>query len=235
MNRKSFDIEGEKYQFNKEAFRLIQKGMKKSGESGEAFQTRIAEKLNVSTHTVHNWLYGSGGPSDIEMIKNLALVIGDINYKALLQERKEGCEGMKITDRQLDSLKRIYDAVIDYLGEFMETNGFSSYWIDEEAYLLSSNYDREARVEEIVDNAINKVIYTVKKEFFELHNLEIYEQIEDFLYDKLYESISGKKTEPFYRMEHGEERADGTRILQVEEEYLLILDGFNSLLEPYMP
>lgn len=125
---KIFKIDGKNVQFDSASFKeLFISCRKKAGMSVLEYETELGESLCVSTNAIHNWRFGMNGPPDVETIKQLAACLGISDYKLLLKDGKENVV-MQISERQKDSLKRIYDAVIEYLDKFQRTDGFNDYW-----------------------------------------------------------------------------------------------------------
>lgn len=84
----------------------------------------LADKLFVSSSAIHNWRFGSNGPASIDLIKNAAKYL-KADYMTLLRKNKEIKEMEKLSTLQIESLKRIYDAIIDFLDDFDKTDGFT--------------------------------------------------------------------------------------------------------------
>ena len=62
------------------------------------------------------------------MIKAIADLFGIKNYKIFLRERSNIVKNW--TEKQENSVKRVYDAVIDFLFEFEQTMGFNDLYVD---------------------------------------------------------------------------------------------------------
>ena len=155
-NMKIFNIDGKNMRFDSDVFnRHFTEQRKKKKISVLDYEIEIGEALSVSSSAVNNWRFSANGPSDMERIKQLADYIGIRDYKLLLKETEENTV-MKISERQKDSLKHIYDAVIEYLDKFMMTNGFNDYWIEYvDDGVKPSNV--EERLYEIAKNELHKV------------------------------------------------------------------------------
>ena len=125
---KNFIIDGKNMQFDSVSFKeLFTSGRKKADKSVLEYETELGDALSVSNNAIHNWRFGMNGPSDLETIKQLAEYLDISDYMLLLKDGKENMV-MQISERQKDSLKRIYDAVIEYLDKFQQSDGFNSYW-----------------------------------------------------------------------------------------------------------
>ena len=125
---KKYIVNGKAKQFDSFAFKkLFDERSNKLGISKLEYEMKLGELLCVSYNAIHNWRFGNNGPSDIDIIKKLANCLEICDYELLLVDRKDDII-MKITERQKDSLKRIYDAIIEYLDRFRQTDGFNNYW-----------------------------------------------------------------------------------------------------------
>lgn len=125
---KNFIIDGKYMQFDSVSFKdLFTSGRKKADMSVLEYETELGEALSVSSNAIQNWRFGMNGPSDLETIKQLAECLDISDYMLLLKDGKENMI-MQISERQKDSLKRIYDAVIEYLDKFQQSDGFNNYW-----------------------------------------------------------------------------------------------------------
>ncbi len=103
---KSISIDGQVYQFDSEIFRKLFdefKGKRKTLD----YEIELGDMFSVSGDAIHNWRFGANGPSDLDAIKEIAEYFGLSDYKKLL--KKEDDTVMQISERQKDSLKRIYD------------------------------------------------------------------------------------------------------------------------------
>lgn len=230
---KNFMIDGKNMQFDSVPFnKLFTYGRKKTGMSVLEYETELGEVLSVSSSAIHNWRFGMNGPSDLETIKQLAECLDISDYLLLLKDGKENMI-MQISERQKDSLKRIYDAVIEYLDEFQRTDGFNNYWHD----LCKQGVEPknvENRIYEIAEIEQHKVELVLSKEYIELHKLPVYSRIEEFVYDDLCEIYNGKLSYA-YRFEAPIERVDGTRdTITTDEDYTLALMKINDILKVYM-
>lgn len=187
---KTFIIDNRPMRFNSVSFeRFFKAKQKKLGISVLDYEFELGEKLSVTNHAIHNWRFNSNGPSDIASIKLLADYLDISDYKLLLQKGDEKI--MKISERQKDSLKRIYDAIIDYLDKFEKTNGFNDLWFDFDDENVSSNYI-ENRLYDIAENELRKIDLIIKKEYIELYKLPIYDQLREYVWEDLCDTYNDK-------------------------------------------
>lgn len=230
---KVFNVDGISMQFDSEAFNIFFKNSKKREEIRILdLETNIGDNLGVSRDAVHSWRFGQNGPADIDMIKKLAEYMGLTDYKKLLKERKEEVV-MQITERQKDSLKIIYDAIIDFLITFDETDGFNDFWHKFVDMGVPPEHV-ESRLYDVAEEEQRKVIHVLQKEYIVIHKLEIYPKLEEYVYDDLCD-IYNEKLSYAYRFEAGVENVDGTRTtVTTSEDYTAALNKINDLLDPYM-
>lgn len=230
-NTQTYTIENIDYMFDKNVFKDLFNRMRK-GRNVAEFEEELANEIGVGISTVHSWRVGDNSPSDIEKVKDLATSLKLSSYEVLLK-KKEGIKTMQISERQKDSIKRIYDAIIDFFDYFEQTNGFNDLWFD-----ICDRYNNSRQIEDalyrIADKAQQKCILVVKKEYIELFRLDLYEQLEEFVYDYLLDMYNAKLSYG-YRFEAGVENVDGSRYtLTTEEELTKAYKIVNELLEPYM-
>lgn len=95
-----------------------------------------------------------------------------------------------LTSLQQQSLKKIYDAIIDFLDDFNNTDGFTgTLW-----YVLENGGSKnpEQAIYEYAENQIEKVKKVFLKEYFYLHHTDVYEKIDAFIENDLYDTFDGK-------------------------------------------
>ena len=130
-------------------------------------------------------------------------------------------------------MKRIYDAIIEYLDTFQRTDGFNDYW-----YNLAEQGTKTEYIEdllyEIAEKEQHKVELVLSKEYIELHKLPVYGRLEEYVCDDLCEIYNGKLSYA-YRFEAPVENVDGTRGgVTTSEDYTRALKKINDVLENYM-
>ena len=228
-NTKIFTIDNSEYQFNFSAFNIMfnkhcQFCRIKKGD----FEEELAEKLNVSSSAVHNWRNINNGPSELEMIKILSDIF-KIEYKNLLKEIGKDIPKMKYEQCQLESIKRIYDAIIIFLEKFLNTDGFNELWIE----FIDKGINNEFIEDKLYDYAmkqIDNVNLILKQEYFYLHNLSIYDNLNTFINDDLINTFDGKLSYA-YRFESLVEDNNGNRGTTTSEDYLKALNKINGIIE----
>ena len=227
IKMKIFDIDGKKYKFSNskflEHFNYYRKHKYKNKIiKSEILEQSLAENLCVEKATVHSWKFGPSGPCDLDIIKKLSELLQLDNYLYLLKEDKTI---MKLTNAQLDSAKKIYDAFVEFLHEFDITGGFTnSMWNNFEDM---GSKDPEKDIYNYVDKLIEKINLVIRKEYFYLHDLPIYNDFIEFLNEDLYNTFEGKLSYA-YRFEAISEGHPTT-----QEDYLKAMDKLNSIIEKY--
>ena len=136
INEKQMTFSCQKF---KEVFRAYRKSKKKSVSDQI---DDLAKGLKVNYSTVENWYKGKNGPQDMEMIKDLAAALEVDDYMILMEEIDGGEKMYKLTDRQKDASKRIYDVLIWFLEEFRNSDGLSCFCEDEAFERLTQMQER---------------------------------------------------------------------------------------------
>jgi len=124
-NTRIFEIDNEQFQFNLQTFsKLFDEYRKKHGLRVGELENVLADNLSVTSDAVHNWRSGFNGPGDIETIQKIARELNIVDWKILLKVR--GAKLMSdLSDKQIESVKKIYDSLIDFLIWFDETDGIT--------------------------------------------------------------------------------------------------------------
>ena len=231
-NTKTFNIDGIFMQFDSIAFdKFFKTNQKKQGYRVLDYEVELGDKLNVSNNAIHNWRFGTNGPVDVDTIKELAKYLSINDYKLLLKKGRD--KTMTVTERQKDSLKRIYDAVIEYLDKFDRTDGFNDIWHDLAEQGNDPKYI-EDMLYELAESEVHKVDLVIKKEYIEIHKLPVYDQLREYVWEDLYDTFDGKLSYA-YRFEAPVEKVDGTPSgITTDEDYNKALKRINELLEVYM-
>lgn len=229
---KMFNVDGVNMQFDSEAFNMFFTNIrKKKGLKVLDLELRIGDEVGVSRDAVHSWRFGQNGPADLDIVKSLAVFLEISDYRLLLKERKVNMT-VQITERQRDSLKKVYDSVIEFLNDFKETDGFNDFWGDFEEKGYKSECIENA-IYEVAMNKQRKVCLVLQKEYIIIRNLDIYPKLEEYVEDDLCNIYNGK-LEYAYRFEAGVLNADGTRdTVTTMEDYVITLEKINDLLDPY--
>lgn len=230
---RTYEIEGKTYEFDISMFNRIIESYKKNNDIKKSsdFQSLFCEKMNIGESTYRSWKSGNNAPSTMEDINKVATFF-ECNSNLLLKEKLE--ENMtKATERQKDSLKRIYDAVIKYLDRFYSTSGFNDLWADYIDQGFSAK-QIENTLYDIAEREIHKVQFVVDQEYIELFRLDdVYQQLNDYITDCLIETYNDKLSYG-YRYEAPVATINGGQSgVTTDEDYIIALKQINELLEPY--
>lgn len=115
---RTFHIDGNDYSFDFSVLhRFFESYQKKNSFLITEAEQNIADAISVSKDTIHSWRFKKNAPADIDTIKQLAEFFG-IKDCLVLLNKKIGEDTMVANDRILDSLKKIYDAIILYLDDY---------------------------------------------------------------------------------------------------------------------
>ena len=221
MTTRKIIINNNIYYFNFEIFNdLFTNKCKNDKIQKSELEFNLAEFVNKSTDAIHNWRFIQNGPSDLETIKLIAIFFGINNYDILLEEKEKKYSMKKFNDLEILSLKRIYDAVIDYLEIFRQSNGFNDYWFD----IKKEPNQREDVLYDIAIKEVEKVQLVYKKEYMLLRNTKIYNELGNFINNDLYDIFDGKLSYA-YRFEATNEEQPTT-----DEDYYKALNKINNII-----
>ena len=225
-----FDINGQKMQFDTYIFRhyffrYCQPKDQPRKSVGDTEQL-LGDSVHVSKDAVHQWRFGNNGPSTIETVKAIAEFLQIADYTNLMTEYKEENKTMYSVEQQ-KSFKRIYDAIIEFLEEFDNTYGFNDLWFEFEKQGCK---DPEEAIEEYADKLLDKIWLIYNKEYFYLHDDEIYNKIGDYIRDVLYNTYH-QKCSFAYRFEAPVETVDGKPSgVRLDEDYVIAISKINDLI-----
>lgn len=224
---KSFSIGTENYRFDSASFNTY---FKKHASQNEikigSLEEEIADKLYVTTSTIHNWRCGSNGPGTLELIKNLANALSISDYMNLLKKNVEVNKMEEYATLKIESIKRIYDAVIDFLNDFYNTDGFTgALWYE---FKRNGSSDPEEDIFDYAENKIRAVSLVLQKEYFYLHDTKVYSELCEYVDNNLRETFDGKLGYA-YRFEA---IADGNPTTQ--DDYNKALKRINEIIEQYI-
>lgn len=130
----------------------------------------------------------------------------------------------KLTDLQLMSAKKIYDAVIDFLDRFDQTYGFC--YLSRDG--IRSEEEAESKNEEEADRMVDAIHLLLDKEYFFLHGTEILREYTNFIEDELPSIFRGKCSVTLRSAE--EKNGEST----VDSDYTKALVGANRIIEKYI-
>ena len=224
MSTRKIIINKNIYYFNFDIFNeLFRKKCKKEDIKKMKLELELSKFVNKGSDAIHNWRFKKNGPSDLETINLIANFFEISDYYILLNEKEKIYSMRKLNDLETLSLKRIYDAIIDYLEIFQQSNGFNDYWFD----LKEKPSQREGILYDIATKEVGKVELIYKKEYMILGNTKIYEEIGDFIYNDLYDTFDGKLSYA-YRFEATPEEQPTT-----DEDYYKALNKINNIIDKF--
>lgn len=224
-NNTVFAIGNEKYQFNCFLFnQCVDRYATTMKIKKSKLESSLADKLFVSSSAIHNWRFGSNGPSSLDLIKGAAQFL-EVDYMDFLRKNKEVKEMKRLSTLQIESLKKIYDGIIDFLDDFEKTNGFTgTLWYEFER---KGSKDPEDDIDDYARNKIEEVKKIFLKEYFYLHDTDVYEEINNYIEKDLYETFEGKLGYAF-RLEAIPEGHPTTF-----DDYSKALKKINEIIEQY--
>ena len=204
-----FTIEGKRYRFDTSVFNKTFREFAKSRSIKLCdLEKLLSEKFCVSESAIRAWRFGQNGPSDLDLIESVAAFF-KVPTMSLLKSPEGGNMSKQLTDRQLEALRRIYVAIVDYIDEFERSNGFNDLWFE----LADEGVDAEnieSKLYEIADNRHHKVLLAAEREGFDLKGLKIYEELLDFISEDLVDIYDDGKLAYGYRFEAPVENIDGS-------------------------
>lgn len=226
MSTRTYTVDDKVVVFNVDAFKQVFDSYRRSKKiTSRKLEEQISEQLQVAVDTVHGWHYGKNSPGGIEYIEELARVMGMKDFTLLLTEYNGGHNMNRLTERQIAAAKRIYDICIWFLEEFSKTDGFNDYWLD---FSHKGSNDPESDIYEYIDVLLEKVFLVLNQEYFDLHNLEIYEELCEYVNEDLYDIFNGKVSYA-YRFEAP---VDGNP--STSEDYNKATIRLNNIIKKYL-
>lgn len=226
MNTRKYDVEGQKKDFNFEAFitafKAFHRRRKIKVSEAEAY---LADQLHISQDAVHSWRNKRNAPADLETVKALAKALKMSDYTTILCDT-EGAHNMNhLTERQKDAVKRIYDACISYLHEFYYSDGFNEYWLN---YKDAGYNNPEEKISESVEAKLRKIDLVMSQEYFDLHGCQIYEDLYEYVNEDLIDIYNGKISYA-YRFEA---MVDGNPT--TDDDYTKALNRLNEIIKAFI-
>ena len=166
-------------------------------------------------------------PNNLDIIKNIANYYKLRDFKYLLSIKGEKKRMNNFNELQLNSIKRIYDSIIEHLDYFEKTDGYNDLWFD----FIDKGIKPECiedKLYEVAEKELNKVILCYKKEKILLKNAKVYEEIGNFLYNDLYDIFDGKLNYA-YRFEAIPDGKPTT-----DDDYNKVINKLNSIIDKYI-
>lgn len=213
--------------FNKAAFchAFKSKALREKIHKGDLY-LQLAETLHMNDDSIKTWAKPKrGGPANEDLVIQLAKALDLPDYTLLLNFTDGGTPMEKLTDRQKDAAKRIYDICIWFLDEFNHSNGFNDYWFQ---FADAGSNDPKEDILEKVETMWRKVELVLDQEYFDLHGCDIYDDLCEFIYEDLINTYDGK-LDYAYRFEA---RVDGNPTTY--EDYDRAMIRLNTIIETYV-
>ena len=224
---RTFLIDGKEMRFNFDSFNSLIHDYKKRNKMTVAeIEESIANKANVTNSAVHNWRQKLNGSGDIEIIEKIASALNEANWRILLIEITKGHTNMnKFSERELNAIKKIYDSIIDFLDEFQNTTGFNDLWFK---YSEKGYKNPENGIYEYVEEKLNYIYLIYKREHFDLKNLDIYDELGNYIDEDLIETYNCKLSYG-YRFE-----ADEITTPTTNQDYEIAMNKLNQIIDKYI-
>lgn len=132
----------------------------------------LSDKLFVSQDTIKSWRSGINGPADIEKVNELASVLNVNIEKLLVEEKTMEIEkntiiDTKMTDREKESLSKVYQVFYDFMTSYKNSDGFMCI-SDSEKYPIDEAYRKYEMLEETLKREyvfLKRTIYDALMEF----------------------------------------------------------------------
>ena len=220
-----FHLKDKNFQFNFDSFRdLIAKRKTEQHINIGTTKEELAAHVHLTESAVHQWYVRANGPGNIEIIRMIADFFS-VSETVLLKECTE-VHPVNLSAEQIKSVKRVYDAIINFLDEFEYTGGFTtSLWVQFADEGIQRNMIEE-KIAEYADKRLAEVLLVLKQEYFYLHDLPIYDSLFDYIVDDLCDTYDGKLSYA-YRFEAQVDNNPST-----EDDYEKAINKINSIIEP---
>ena len=240
--QKVFFENGEAKQFYKVGYsEAIINMAQKKGQLISETEAFVSEKINRNIATVHGWRCDSiGGPGDIEMVKELGVLLCN-NPDAFLISYSEEKTMTKLTERQLSAFKRVYDEVLCFFRDYYTTNGFWMVLQEEKKKEMGSLSDSatdediifainsgEATGRNKVEERWDRMLFILRQEYFDLHGTEVFHELWQLIQEMNETWIDISPIETFVEAE-GQVSAirNYDRINNYEKTLKLLVDKYN--------
>ena len=237
-----FEIKGGNYIFSSTKFKKAFDSFKNEQElQVQNLEQTIADKACVTKESVHNWRFGSNGPSTLEQIRSIASCLSIKDYMLLMREDIKMENKGSFDTLQIEAARRIFGEIINFLHEFLHTDGFNDYWFEISDKLKNkygNDYDSDSvleKLESFVDKKYRKIILAYEKEYIILKNHPIYGEIENLLYSEngLQDCYIGKLSFA-YRFEAPVENVNGEQSgVTTYEDYEIAINKVRTIFDKY--
>ena len=227
MNKK-YIINDEVYYFDYEIFNKYFRNKKKEEHiTLDKLEIELSKSLNISKDAIHNWRFKKQSPSSLDMIMDISKYFNIKDYKLLLKGKESEKNMNNFNQYQINSIKIIYDKIVEYLDYFNHTDGYNDLWLDFVDKGIDSKFI-EDKLYEVADKKINEVFLVYEKERIFLKNTPIYNEIGEYIYNDLYDIYDGKLSYA-YRFEAIPDNTPTT-----QEDYEKALKNINIIIDKYL-
>lgn len=142
-----------------------------------------------------------------------------------MKKARENEKIVNLNSLQYESIKRIYDSVIDYLNDFYTTDGFTEgLWYKFEKM---GSKDPEEDIYDYAMGKIKEVHIVFQKEYFYLRDTDVYAELCEYMDNDLYDIFDGKLSYA-YRFEAIPDDNPTTA-----DDYNKALNRLNEIVEKY--
>lgn len=227
MNKK-YIIDEKIYYFDYDIFNKYFRNKKIQNHTTlESLENELSNFLIISKEAIHSWRFKKQSPSSLEMIIKISKYFNIKDYMILLKRKETKNNMSNFNQYQINSIKTIYDKIIEHLDYFYRTDGYNDLWIK----LVDEGYNKnniEDKLYEIADEKINEVFLSYEKEKIFLKNTEIYDEIGEYIYNDLYDIFNGKLSYA-YRFE-----AIPSNNPTTQEDYEKAIKKINLIIDKYI-
>lgn len=197
---------------------LFLKKSRKEGINISDLEEQLGDFVHKSSSAIHNWRFQKNGPSDDETVRLISDFFELDDYHFLIKKNFGENEKLLKNDFQKLSLKKIYDAIIEFLEDFYNSNGFNEYW-----WSFQNELDPEICLQQKVLEKMNVIILSLKKEYIFLKDVNLYDELNNYIYNDLFDLFDGKLSYG-YRFEN----------LGLTEDYCKAVDKINDIVNRYV-
>ncbi len=223
---RTFNIDGKEMRFDREVFQIVFKTYAKEHNMKlGALEELTAGKLDVTIDAVRNWRKGVNGPGSEEDIHKLENLL-ELREGRLLKDINGGKEMTKLSDRQIVATKKVYDVLVEFLSEFLNTDGFNTTCM---SFRDAGESDPVQATYDYIEKLLNKIYLVIEQEYFDLQGTELYNDLNEFAYDDLVNTYNGKVSLT-YRVAASMEN-EGEKTF---DDYCDAMARLNSILEKYL-
>lgn len=227
MNKK-YIIDEKVYYFDYDLFnKFFKSNYSKKHITLEQLEIELAEYLNISKDAVHSWRFKKQSPMSLEIIIEISKYFNVRDYMIFLRRKEIQSNMNNFNQYQINSIKKIYDKIIEHLDYFYHTDGYNDLWHQYADQGYKTNII-EDKLYDVAEKKLDEVFLAYEKERIFLKNTSIYDEIGEYIENDLY-SIFENKLSYAYRFEAD---VDGNPTTQ--EDYEKALKNINIIVDKYL-